>query len=565
MMQRMIIAIHIARRELRGGFASFKIFLACLVLGVAAITGVGSVSNAVKNGIKIDAQKLLGGDLSVRQPHQPISNAAKAFILKTAQLSQVMTLRAMTRRESGGKRRSLIELKAVDRHYPLYGEIVFEPKMPVTDALGKKNGTMGVAIDKALAQRFDLSLGDKLKIGNSSFEFRAIIIKEPDRSVRFATFGPRVIISAEGLRSTGLISVGSLITYHYRISLPAKVDANDWVDQLNSRFPQSAWRIISSENSLPGFDRFLKRVTQFLIFVGLTALLVGGVGIANAVHNFLERRVGVIAILKCLGASGDFLFLVYLIQVLFLTTLGILIGIILGAAAPIVTAFLLPEFIPITLPLKIYWKPIIIAAIYGYATSLIFAIWPLGQAQQTKPARLFRSLIIPLREYPSKKYVLLAVICVLIYLAILIISSNDTKLAIWFVLGCIGTVFIFYASAQGLITVLRKLPKLRPVILRIGIENLGRAGNSTSSVIVSLGLGLTILVAIAQIEANFTRQINEQIPSTAPSYYFIDIQPHQSEEFVKIVRNTPEITKFEFTPMVRGRIVRVAGQPIEKV
>jgi putative ABC transport system permease protein len=563
-MGQLSLALNMARRELRGSLKDFRVFLACLALGVAAIAGVGSVSDAMHAGISKDARKLLGGDVSIRMTHRAMPAEARQVFDDAGRTSMAVTMRAMARRVDGD-RRTLVELKAVDGAYPLIGTVQSTPAIPLADALGERDGAMGAIIDPSLARRLGVSIGDKLRIGEHDFEVRAEIVKEPDRTIRFATFGPRVMISSAALERTGLVTEGSLVKYHHRIAFPPGTDVGAWTAQFDEQFPQAGWRIRGLDNAAPGFDRFIGRVTQFLTLVGLTALLVGGVGIANAVRGFLDRRTGTIATLKCLGAPGGLIFMIYLAQVMILASVGVLIGATIGAVAPPLTAHLLAGVFPINLPLGLYWKPILIAALFGYVTTLAFAVWPLGRARDVRAAQLFRALIVPPEGLPRPGYIVMTVLSAALLAFMAFIATDDAKLAGSFIIGALVVLLIFGGGTTVLLKMLRALPSPRHPGMRLAIANLHRPGSATPSVILSLGLGLTVLVTVALVQTNMAHQINQQIPKQAPSYFFIDIQPHQVEPFTSLVNSIAGVEKLERTPMVRGRIVKVAGTPIEDV
>ena len=563
-MRHLALALNLARRELRGSLGDFRVFLACLALGVAAIAGVGSVSEAMHTGISRDARQLLGGDVSIRMTHRKMPDDARAMLGEAGRVSEAVTMRAMARPTSG-ERRTLVELKAVDGVYPLIGAVELQPAIPLAEALAEHDGAMGAIIDPSLGRRLGLSIGDKLRIGQHDFEVRAEIVKEPDRTIRFATFGPRVLIASAALARTGLVTEGSLVNYHYRVAFPEGTDVGAWTKGFNEAFPKAGWRIRGIDNAAPGFDRFIGRVTQFLTLVGLTALLVGGVGIANAVRGFLDQRTGTIATLKCLGASGGLIFTTYLLQVMILASVGVLIGAAIGAVAPPLTAHLLSGVFPVTLPLGLYWKPILIAALFGYVTTLAFAVWPLGRAREVRAAQLFRALIVPPEGLPKPIYIALTVVSGAVLAMMAFVATDDAKLAGFFIAGALGVLVIFGGGTTLLLRLLRRLPSPRHPGLRLAIANLHRPGSATPSIVLSLGLGLTVLVTVALVQTNMAHQIEQQIPEKAPSYFFIDIQPHQVEPFSALVNSIAGVEKLERTPMVRGRIVRVAGKPVEQV
>ena len=564
MIERLSLAFRLAARELRGSLREFWLFLACLALGVASIAGVGSISDAMRAGIEKDSRRLLGGDIEIELDHRAIPPEARAVLDAAGRVSAVTDFRAMVR-PAGSGQRSLVELKAVDEAYPLFGDVVLSPSVPIHQALAVRDGVPGVLVDPALVQRLELSLGDVLQIGETGFEVRAEIIQEPDRTVRFATFGPRVMIAESALADTGLVRVGSMVDFRYRVDLPDTTDVAAWSEALDAQFPLAGWSIRDLGNAAPGFNRFIDRVAQFLTLVGLTALLVGGVGIANAVRSFLDRRTGTIAILKCLGAPGGLIFFTYLVQVLFLATAGILAGIVVGAVAPVIAGRLLSSLLPVALPLGLYWQPLLIAALFGYATTLSFAIWPLGRARDVRPGQLFRALVAPPRGWPRPGYLVATAISGLILSAMAFVVTADPFLAGWFLAGAFAVFLVFGGGTGLLLQSARKLPRPQHPGLRLAIANLHRPGSPTAGIVLSLGLGLTVMVTIALLQTSLSRQIDEQMPSEAPSYFFIDILPDQAADFNALVTGMDAVSRVEQTPMVSGRVTRVAGVPVDQV
>ena len=558
------IPIKLAFRDLRGGISSFRIFITCLILGVAAISGVGSISKAMNAGITKDSQRLLGGDFSIQLTHRPISPDANEYIKKIGPVSAIHNMRAMAKTDKSD-RRTLIELKAIDNAYPLYGEIKLSPDISLQQALSIKDGQMGTAIDPTLRQRLNLSLGDTIKIGNNSFTIRAEIIDEPDRVVRFTSFGPRVMIHSSTLEKTGLLVKGSLAKFNYRVKLGKDEELNEVINGLNRSFPSAGWRIRTGKNAVPGFDRFNKQVTQFLTLIGLTALLVGGLGISNAVRNFLEKRTATIAILKSLGASSHLIFQVYLIQAMLLASIGIILGITLGASTPFWASKLISNFIPIDLPKQLYWQPILTSILFGYLMTLLFSIGPLRQATAITPAQLFRAIVSIPQRRPNFMFYISVCSLIVLLASLAVLTTEDRRLAISFVGGATFIFIIFNFFSKGLIGFLKKRVSIKHLSARLAVANIHRPGSPASDIILSLGLGLTLLLTIVLVENNMRRQLEEQIPKIAPSYFFIDIQPHQELEFTTVVKNILGVIKMDKTPMVRGRVVRINDTSVEQI
>jgi len=362
---------------LRGGLLGFRIFLACLVLGVAAIAGIGSLGAAVTAALKADARILLGGDANLRLAYRPASAEERRFLADNGTVSEVATMRAMAR-SLDGDRRSLIELKAVDRAYPLYGAIGLAPAQPLAAALDQRAGVFGAAVDAAVASRLGLAIGSRFKVGAATFELRASIEREPDPAIGGLAFGPRVMVADAALPETGLIQPGALVNYEYRMRLPDGADTADWARTARAAFPEAGWQIRTAADGSPALQRFLDRIAFFLDLVGVTALLVGGIGIGNAVAGFVASKTRTIATLKCLGAPSRLVFTVYLAQVLVLAIAGIAVALAIGAVMPLLLRPLLAGLMPVPLRLGVYPLPLASAAVCGILVTLAFALWPLA-------------------------------------------------------------------------------------------------------------------------------------------------------------------------------------------
>ena len=559
------LAWRLALRELRGGLKGFRVFLACLALGVAAIAGVGSVSESIVAGIRSDARVLLGGDVDLRLTHRTATDEQRDWLERNADRVSVMTeMRAMAR-VPGNNRRSLVELKAVDDAYPLFGGFRLAEDLPLAEALTRRGAVWPAVAEQRLLDKLEAKLGDRLLVGDAVVVVAGLIVEEADRGTRAFNLGPRLIVSQEALEATGLLQPGSLVRHHYRIAMPPGAAHRAWIDRLNERFPDAGWRIRSIDNAAPNIQRFVDRVTLFLSLVGLTALLVGGVGVGNAVRGYLETRMATIATLKCLGGSGPMIFKVYFAQILILASIAIALGVTLGAALPVLGAPLLSASLPVAAQVGFYPGALALAAAFGLLIAVSFSLWPLGQAREVPPGNLFRSAVAPPQGRPRRAY-LAALAAALAALAILTVASAHLPhIAAGFVAGAIAAFAIFHGSALLIIHGIKTLPRPRFAVLRLALANLSRPGNAAANVVLSLGLGLTVLGAVASIEGNLEEQITRTMPDEAPGYYFIDIQGDQVEEFEKLVAAFPGVEASTSVPMLRGQIVKMKGAPTRDI
>lgn len=559
------IAFRFACRELRAGVRGFRVLIACLALGVASVAGVGSLSSALTFGLKAEGKTLLGGDVDLAFTHRQASAEQLAWLrANTRSISQITELRTMAR-PLQSKQQRLVELKGVDGYYPLYGALQLRGGGALQAALQQRSGRWGAVVDPRVLEHLKISVGDPFKIGGSIFIVTGVIEREPDRGTRAFRLGPRVITSADALADTGLVQPGSLIRFHYRLALSASSNLREWRAQLEEKFPGAGWRIRDVENAAPGIQRFVDRVGLFLSLIGLTALLVGGVGVANAVGSFMESRVRSIATLKCLGASRQAIFRIYLLQVAAMAFVGIAIGLLVGLLTPTLVAPLLEGRLPVTARFGIYPEPLAIAGLFGFLVAGLFTLWPLGLAGEVRPTALFRSAAERLTGWPSRR-ILAAMAGLASLVAVLaVVTAVRPMMAAWYIVGAILVFAIFRFAGGLIIRGLRKLPRPQQPLLRLALSNLHRPGAPTTAALLSLGLGLTVLVAVALLEHNLARQIEQVLPDEAPGYYFIDIQPNQAEAFEKLVLNHPGIGVVQRVPMLRGRITKLAGKPVESI
>ncbi len=559
------LAIIFSFRELRSGLKGFYLFISCLAIGVAAIAGVGTVSESIEAGLARDGKKLLGGDLSIRLIHRPATEKQKKFFDKTSDFSEVIEMRSMVQSYKSKAYRTLAELKAVDQAYPLVGNILLNPRLTLKEALQEKNGVFGAVVDKNLLTKLNLKIGDFINIGEAQFRLTGTIKKEPDKVANILSFGPRVMIASLGLYKTKLVQPGSQIRYRYRVSLSDAAEIKNWQKQLNETFPAAGWRIRTSNDGTGGLRRFIDRMTLFLTFVGLTTLIVGGVGISNAVSNFLNSKNKTIAIYKFLGAPSDLIFWIYALQLGILALFGLLLGIAVGAILPALGFLVLNDVFPVSPVISVYPKPIVIAVIYGILIVLIFSTWPLAKAKAIPATNLFRDNIQLRKIKPHGGYkVILAILCSILS-SVILISSDEILFNLYFIVGTCFVFLILKIFSTQLIQLSQKIIIKKNTALRLAITNLNRPGSIASSIVLSLGLGLTVLVAISLIEDNLGNQIKKRLPDMAPAFFFLDIQTDQKSYFDQTIKKISGIGNYKRVATLRGRIVKINNISVEKV
>lgn len=557
------LAFRFARRELRGGMQGLRVMMACLFLGVFAIAASGSVRSAVEAGLAVGARSLLGGDLALSQSLVRPGEEHHRFLSRYGVVSEVREMRAMARSAVTDKV-AMVELKSVDALYPLYGDLVLEPDEPLASLLAMRGGVHGAVADPSLAYRLDLKAGDRFRVGNTTLELRGVIMAEPDRVASVMAFGPRLIVSSEGWGATGLELPGSLVRTVLRLKSLQPMVAGDVERELEAAFPGSGWRVRGLDSAAPDVRRVLANVTLFLSLVGLTALLTGGIGVANAVRTFVEARTGTIATLRTLGASATMVFRIYTLQVAILALGAVAAALVAAAMVPPVAGFVLADVFPVRLSSGVWPVPLALAAGSGLLVAAAFGLWPLARCRDIPAAALFRGVHGEGMARPQGRIIVVIVLCVLALAVLTILSAERRDVAVGFVLGSAVSFVLFRLAAAGVVWFAARPSFRRTPLLRLGFANVCRPGAPTVPVVLSLGLGLSVLVTVVLIEVNLNRQIGERIPDVAPAFYFIDIQSADLDMFRTRVSAVPDARITGVADMARGRIVAINGRPVDE-
>jgi putative ABC transport system permease protein len=558
--------LRLAFRELRSGLRGFGIFLACIALGVAAIAGVSSISRSLTEGLTREGRKILGGDMAFSLIHREMEPAPRAWLAGRGQVSSIASMRAMA--NAGEKGATLVEVKAVDGQYPTVGALSTDPERPLADLLARRGDVFGGIVDPTLLARLDLKVGDRVRVGQAEIELRARLVSEPDKIANGIGFGPRLIVSQEALRASALLQPGSLVRWTYRLLLaPNTPDAalERLAAEANRQFPEAGWEIRSRVNADPRFARNIERFTQFLTLVGLTALLVGGVGVANAVKGFVDRKRASIATLKSLGAPGAQVVAIYLTQVMLIAALGIAAGLVVGAALPFGVDAVFGGVLPIPLAPTVAPGELLVALFYGALTALAFGIAPLGRAHDVPVSGLFRDQIEPERRYPRRRYLAVLAVAVAALVGLALLAAYDRKVALVFIGAAAGAFVLLRLVATGIMALAKRLPHPRRAAPRLALANIHRPGALTPSLVLSLGLGITLLVTLALIDANFTRELKQTLPERAPSFFFLDIPSRDAQAFESFLKAQAPRAEIEEVPMMRGRLVALKGVPVSRI
>ena len=551
----MRLPLRLALRELRGGLSGLRLLGICLILGVAALAGVGSLSSAITQGLGERGQLTLGGDVEARLTSRRATPDEHARFAALGDVSEVVRLRAMAGRR-GDDDRLLAELKAVDTRWPLYGRFAIEG--------GGRLGPGTAAIAPALADRLKLKIGDGLTIGNTVFKVAGVIADEPDKAGDGLGFGPGVIVPLADLEATGLMAPGSLYRSHYRLRLPASVDPVAVVTGLQRAAPESGFQYQDRSNGAPGTRQFVERLGQFLTLVGLMALVVAGVGVGGGVSAYLGSKTRTIATLKTLGADTALIRATYLWQIGLVALGAVAIGLAIGAATPWLVMQFAGASLPVPPVMRLQWAALCSAAAYGLLTALAFALWPLAQAARMPAARLFRS-ITEKRDPPGLGTLAIIAVSGLAMIGLTVFNAVDRLFVLAFVGAALALIALLWALAALVRWLAARVPRPKGVLARLALANLYRPGAPTRQLIVALGLGLTLFATLAVIETNFSGQINRSLPERAPSFFVIDIPNENLAEFRKVVTSAAPGVSMITVPSLRGPVTAVNGVPVSKL
>lgn len=559
-------AARLARRELRGGLRGFRIFLACVILGVAAIAAVGTVRESIANGLAREGATLLGGDAEIEFTYRFATQAERDWMETTATtVSEIVDFRSMAVAPDG--ERGLTQIKAVDGAYPLLGEVVLDPAISLSEALNGKDGLPGAVMHPLLSGKLGLVSGDRFRLGTAEFVLSAEIVTEPDNATSGFGLGPRTILRRADLEGAGLLGPGTLYSTHYRMALPPGTDLAALQHEAETTFAEAGLRWRDARNGAPGVAEFVDRLGAFLVLVGLSGLAVGGVGISAALRAYLATKTETIATLRTIGADRQTVFLTYFLQVAVLALIGIACGLALGVGVPILLSPVIEARLPVPALFAPYPAPMAEAALYSALTVLIFTLWPLARAQDIRAAALFRDALGQGRKLPRWPYLVatLALIAALVGAAMWL--SGNARLTLATTGGIMGALFLLVLAAFAIVLIARRAKRFtrgRPA-LSWALAAIGGPGTTAGPVMLSLGLGLSVLAAVGQIDQNLRNAISRDLPERAPSYFFVDIQKDQMPAFMDRLENDPAVSRIDNAPMLRGVISRINGRPAIEV
>ncbi len=555
----------ILKHAMREGRASWKrlgLYMSSITLGVAALVAINSFrTNAVKS-VDAESRAMLGADLrliSNREfpPHieMLIDSADERY--DVARLTNIMSMAVAA--HSGDTR--LVQVNAIQPGYPFYGKVETEPRV----AWGTVHTQRAAVVDESLLSQLGLGVGDTLLLGEAAFVVTGTLTRTPaDVNFRNA-LGPRVYISDAYLRETQLVGFGSIVQYHAYLRVPDKKELQQYVDRRHDTFRRNLIDFDTAEEQSESLQRVLDTLSRFLGLVGLAALLLGGIGVASAIHVFVKDKRPVVAVLRCLGAKQRTVFAAYLLQAAALSLGGAAIGVVIGFGVQAFLPRVMRAIVPFDVPFAIDWISVAAGLGIGLLVAVLFAIVPLLSIRGVSPLQALRVDYEPVRRR-FDPYRILAFLALIIAITGLSLWQADQLLPGLAFSGALAvTLCILWVTAWGLTRLTRRFfPRRAPFAIRQGVANLFRPHNQTISVTLSLGFGVFVIATMLAMQANILGWLKIEQHDNAPNLIAFDVQPDQRED-VKSILAENGVTSFSLTPIVPAKISHINGQSINRL
>ena len=570
--QTLLLLLRHTRAELRGGIKGFRLFLMCLVLGVGAFATILATVEVLSRSLDKNAALILGGDVELRQVHTGLeTRSLDVFQQQTKALSHISLLRTMARGVREGQRSVLVEAKAVDEYHPLVGGLFLQGGREVSPAelatlLEERNGIMGALVAPAFLAQGEAKEGARFLLGTKTFEIRAVIEQESDLLSSSFPLGARVLLSQKGLDATGLRVPGSLIYEHYRMLLHDGQGIPEFRTRVRKMFPDAAWVLEDRRDAAPRVRQIIDRLSLLMTLAALAGMFAGGAGVANGLTCLLYARRTDMALWKTLGASPAYIRLLLGLQTGAMGSLGIAMGCGIGFVASISLAPWVGD--RFSLPVDMFFPGVSLlrSAGIGFGVLVLFSLLPFFEIDRVAPSSLLRGsrrggerggvrsraemlrLAVRLGVVGSPVFVLLCVATVA--------GSPSPVFTLSILLSFLLSLWIFPLASRSVLLATRwarRRARTRLVLLDHALQQTRSC--ALLSIVLPLGLGLSLFVALAEIELSLTQDAEMGLSAGSPQQFFIDVQPWQLEDFRAKVEGVGEEVRIQEAPMLRGRIL----------
>jgi len=552
--------LNMAWRDSRASRRRLFLYSLSVVLGIAALVSIGSFSANVRQAIDQEAKGLLGADLFVTAPAPlpaPVMDYLGALggeIAREQTFSSMMTFPAASRLR-------LVQVHAVDGAFPFYGR--FETDPAGAAGLLRSGGDVAVLEPTLLAQ-FNIRIGDRVKLGRTLFTVIASLRKVPGESPGVAMMAPRVYIPMGALAGTGLAGSQALARHRAMVRLPAGRDADGIVRDMKDRFPLVRLSFETVAERKRNLGQAISHLDGFLSLVGFVALVLGGIGVASALHAYIREKVSTVAVLRCLGASSRQAFAVYLVQGAALGIAGACVGGALGVAVQRALPSLFRGVLPIDINFFVSWPALLRGTGAGVVICLLFSVLPLLSIRRIPPLAALRSAVAERASAsPDPWRIGIGAAIAASVAGFAVWQTGALAVGLGFA-GMLGLGFLVLAGLGFAVSwaARRFVPRRFPYVVRQGLANLHRPNNRTVLLLVSLGLGTFLVLTLFLVRTTLLREIQGADALGRPNLIFFDIQDDQIAPLESVAAQAGSPVE-ESAPIVTMKIASVRGKSVE--
>lgn len=547
-------------RDLRAG--ELRLLIVAVLLAVAALTAVGFFADRLKGGLQRDARQLLGGD-AVLASDNPTPKAflerARALGLQDASTYGFPTM-ARASEEQGGASK-LVALKAVEDGYPLRGSLQVSTEPGVPGRPTRDVPAPGEAwVDASLLESLALKVGDTLLLGDAGLRIARVITLEPDRGAGFMSFAPRVMLNQADVPRTGLVQPASRVSYRFAVAGEDRAvkTFSDWADAAIKKGELRGLRLDSFESGRPEMRQTLDRAEKFLNLVALLAALLSAVAVALAARGFAASHLDDCAMLRVLGQSQRTIAQAYAFEFAAIGLFASMLGVAIGYSVHYVFVLLLAGLVETALPAATFW-PVAFGLGMGLTLLFAFGLPPVLQLAQVPPLRVIR------RDVGNLKPASIAVLALGVagFAALLVAASSDLKLGLIAVGGFAAAVAVFALLSWVAVLLLRRSvnESTAPRWLVLATRQISARPAYAVVQVSALAVGLLALILLVLLRTDLVASWRKATPPDAPNRFVINVMPDQSEGFQKTLRDNG-VRKFDWYPMIRGRLVAINGKSV---
>lgn len=548
-----------AWRDSRASRRRLLVFTLCIVVGIAGLVAVGSFGRSLERAVEEQAKALLGADLALGSRVRFGEDHEAFFASLGGERSREVTFTTMVVFPEAGTR--LAQVRALEGEFPFYGRLETEPE-EAASRFREAGG--GVLVEESLLLQFGVEVGDEVRIGQWSTRVAGALRRVPGETVVFATIAPRVYLRMADLEATGLLQTGSLARYRVHFRLPEAFDVQRWVEGARERIDALRLSVSTVEERKEDLGRSMRNLQGFLSLVGFVALLLGGVGMASAIHAHVRQKVPTVAILRCLGCRVWTAFAIYLLQAVGVGVLGAGLGAAAGTGIQHLLPRVVADWVPFEVSVRTSWAAVGEAAVLGFVVCVLFALLPLTAVRRVTPLAVLRVAFETRRGRDRLQWGVLG----LLGLAVVVFSLAHAprwQEGLGFAGGLAVAFGALALTARGAVAWTRRWRLAQwPFVVRQGLASIHRPNNRTLLLVMALGLGTFLLLTLHLVRNNLMRELVSGTDDGRANAILFDVQPDQVEGVSGLVRELG-LPVLDEAPIVTMRLRTLAGRSVEEI